>query len=147
MGAEENLRKVEAGFAAVNARDVTTFIGLLDPEFQLKLVVRPPMLGLQQGLSGADQLRYYFDLVFSAMPDFHLDQVALRANGNMVYHEVIARGTHQVSFTLPGGVRIPATGQRIEMPVEVYHTFDPSGRYMSSTVNVNMIDVLKNISP
>ena len=142
MGAEDNLRTVEAGFAAVNAHDLDGFIALLDPEFRLQLVFKPPMV--QQGdLNGREELRRVLSLTNSAFPDYQMEQVALRANGNMVYHELMVRGTHQANLTLPNGVTVQPTGRRVEMPVEVYHTFDPAGRYMSSTIHVNLLDVLK----
>ena len=143
MSSEENLRKVEAGLVAVNIRDVETFLALLDPEFQLKLVLKPDMVNQEGAHNGKEELRAQINQVYSVFPDYQMEQVVLRAHGNMVYHEVIVRGTHQGGFTLPNGVTIAPTGRRVEIPVEVYHTFDPTGRFLSSTVYVNLLDVLK----
>lgn len=143
MSSEDNLHKVEAGFVAVNVRDIDAFLALLDPEFQLQLVFKPEMVNQPGAHNDKNELRAHFNLVYSAFPDYQMEQVSLRAFGNMVYHEVIVRGTHQGSFTLPTGVTISPTGRHVEIPVEVYHTFDPAGRFLSSTVNVNLMDVLK----
>ena len=72
-----------------------------------------------------------------------MDQIELRASGNMVYHEIVIHGTHKVAFILPNGIQVPPSGMKVDLPIEVYHTFDPAGRFISSTSYINLLDVLK----
>jgi predicted ester cyclase len=145
MSAEDNLRRVKLGFDAVNEHHIDAFIDLLDPEFRFQMVMRPQMLQTGGTINGPEGLRHYLNLFLTGFPDFHLEEISLRASGNMVYYEVIAHGTHTQGIPIPNSITIPATGQRVKIPVEVYHTFDTAGRYISTTVHVDIVDVIKQI--
>jgi predicted ester cyclase len=142
MSAEDNLNRIVAGFEAVSARDIDKFLSYLDPDFRLQVILKPLALHQQGTFNGKEGFRYYLNLLFTSFPDFHMDQIALRANGNMVYHEIVIHGTHQAAFTLPNGIVVPPSGMRVELPLEVYHTFDPTGRFISSTSYINLLVVL-----
>jgi len=144
MSSEENTAKIEAGFAFVNERNIDGFLSLLEPEFKLNLIMKPDMLQQAHGtLQGPDGFRYYLNLLYTAFPDYLMQQVSIRAHGNMVYQEIVIRGNHLGDFVLPNGIKIPPTRMKIEIPVEVYHTFDADGRFLSSTGYANLIDVVK----
>ena len=143
MPSQENMAKVEAGFTAVNKRDVETFLALLDPTFKLQLILKPEVLQAHGDLAGPEGFRYYLNLLYTAFPDYLMEQTKITAQGNMVYQEITIHGSHLGDFVLPNGLKVPPTGLRIAIPVEVYHTFDPSGRFLSSTGYANLIDVFK----
>jgi predicted ester cyclase len=140
---QDNANKIEAGFKAVNERDIETFLALLEPSFKLQLILKPELLQGKGTLHGLDGFRYYLNLLYTAFPDYVMEQVNITARGNMVYQEIIIHGTHQGEFELPNGMKIPPTGLRINIPVEVFHTFDAQGRFLSSTGYANMIEVFK----
>lgn len=143
MSAEDNLEKVAAGFAAVSARDFDLFLSYLDPEFQLEVIIKPLALHQQGTFNGKEGFHYYLNLLFTSFPDFHMDQFALRADGDMVYHEIVIHGTHAAAFTLPNGIEVPPTHMRVDLPLEVYHSFSPDGRFIGSTSYINILDVIK----
>jgi len=143
MGSQENMAKVEAGFKAVNNRDVETFLALLDADFKLQLILKPELLQAHGDLKGQEGFRYYLNLLYTAFPDYLMEQTKIAAHGNMVYQEITIHGNHLGDFILPTGMKIPPTGLKIQIPVEVYHTFDVAGRFLSSTGYANLIDVFK----
>ena len=110
---------------------------------KLQVIIKPLALHQQGTFNGKEGFRYYLNLLFTSFPDFHMDQVTLRAEGNMVYHEVVIHGTHEVAFTLPNGLEVPPTHTRVNLPIEVYHTFAPDGRFLSSTGYINILDVVR----
>jgi predicted ester cyclase len=143
MSPEDNLSIVEAGFKAVTERDVEAFLALLDPSFQLHLILKPELLQTHGTLHGIEGFRYYLNLLFTAFPDYEMELVGITSHGNMVYQQLVIHGTHKGEFELPNGMKIPPTGLRVNIPVEVYHTFDQDGRFLSSTGYANIIEVLK----
>lgn len=143
MSVDDNLRKIEAGFAAVSARNIDGFLAILDPDFRLQVIIKPLALHQAGTFNGKDGFRYYLNLLFTSFPDFQMDQGVLQANGNKVYHEMVIHGTHEVAFTLPNGIQVPPSHTRINLPLEVFHTFDAEGRFMSSTCYINILDVVR----
>ncbi len=61
----------------------------------------------------------------------------------MVYQEFVILGTHSGPLLLPNGVRLPPTGMKIRLPVEVFHTFNSEGGFVSSTGYANLLDIMK----
>jgi len=143
MSAQDNLNIITAGFAAVEAHDIERFLSYLDPDFKLQLIIKPMALHQQGSFNGKDGFRHYLNLLLTSFPDFRLEQIALRADGDTVYHEMVVRGTHQAALTLPNGIVVPATHTRVNLPIEAYYTFSPDGRFLSSTGYVNILDVIR----
>jgi ketosteroid isomerase-like protein len=143
MSAQDNMTKVEAGFKAVNERDLDTFLALLEPDFKLLLILEPAALQTQASLGGREGFKSYLDLLYSAFPDFRMEQVTISGHRNMVYQEIIIYGSHLGKFVLPTGLKIPPTGLKVRIPVEIYHSFDDTGCFKSSTGHAKLIDVLK----
>ena len=143
MSAEDNVRKVEAGLAAVNARDTAGFMRLLEPGFKLHLLIKPEQLMPQGQKSEPEAFGEYLSMLYSAFPDFHVEQTNIRGSGNMVHQELVVHGTHSGALTLPNGLRVPPTGLRVRFPCEVFHTFNAGGGFVGSTGYVNLLDMMK----
>ncbi len=143
MSPQDNLHKIQAGFKAVNERDIEAFLALLDPSFRLQLIVKPEVLQAHGTLEGLEGFRFYLNLLYSAFPDYSMEETRITAYRNMVYETITIRGTHKGDFQLPNGIKVPPTGLKVTIPVEVYHTFDDEGRFLSSTGYADLIDVLK----
>lgn len=143
MSAQDNLNKIAAGIAAVEAHDIEQFLSYLDPDFKLQLIIKPMALHQQGSFNGKDGFRHYLNLLLTSFPDFRMEQVALRAEADTVYHEMVIHGTHQAAFALPNGIVVPPTHMQVNLRIEAYYTFSPDGRFMSSTGYVNILDVLR----
>jgi hypothetical protein len=143
MSAQDNMTKVEAGFKAVNEGDINTFLALLESDFKLLLIVEPETPQTQASLGGRDGFKSYLDLLYSAFPDFRMEQITISAHRNMVYQKIIICGCHLGEFVLPTGLKIPPTRLKVRIPVEIYHTFDETGSFRSSTGHAKLVDVLK----
>ncbi len=137
------MRKVEAGLAAVNARDVAGFIRLLEPGFKLYLIVKPEQLMPQGQISGPEGFASYLNMLYTAFPDVHLQQESLKANGNIVHQELVIQGRHSGALVLPNGKVLPPTGLRVQIPTEVFHTFNDQGGFVSSTGYANLLDIMR----
>lgn len=143
MSTQDNMRKVEAGLAAVNRRDVAGFIRLLEPGFKLYLIVKPEQLMPQGQISGPEGFAAYLNMLYSAFPDVHLQQESLKASGNIVHQELVIHGRHSGPLVLPNGRVLPPTGLRVRIPTEVFHTFNDQGGFISSTGYANLLDIMK----
>jgi len=143
MSAQDNIAKVEAGLKAVNEHGIDEFVALLEPDFKLQLILEPATSQSPGAANGRDGFRAYLWLLFSAFPDFRMEQVRISAHGNKVYQEIIVYGAHLGEFVLPNGLKIPPTGLEVRILVEIYHTFNESGGFISSTGHAKLVDVLK----
>jgi len=143
MSADDNIKKIEAGLAAVNAKDMDGFVRLLEPGFKLHVLVKPEQLMPQGQKSKPEAFREYLGMLYGAFPDFHVEQINIRGNGNMVHQELIIHGTHTGTLTLPNGMLIPPTRLRIRIPCEVFHTFNTSGGFIASTGYVSLLDMIR----
>jgi predicted ester cyclase len=143
MSAQDNINKVLAGVEAVNRRDIAGFVRLLEPDFKLYLILKPEQLLPQGSISGAEGFGTYLTMLYTAFQDVEFQQQSLQASGNMVHQEFLIIGRHTGPLVLPNGVSIPPTGRRIRLPVEVFHTFNDQGGFVSSTGYANLLDVLK----
>ena len=143
MTAEDNKKKILAGTAAVNNRDVEGFMRILEPGFKLYLIVKPERLLPQGKVSGAEGFGTYLNMLYTAFSDMVFQQMSVQAQGNMVHQEFLIIGKHTGSLSLPNGVVLPPTGFKIRLPVEVFHTFNNEGGFVSSTGYVNLLDIMK----
>jgi predicted ester cyclase len=143
MAEKENIAKIETGLAAVNARDVAGFTRLLEPGFKLHLLIKPEQLMPHGQKSGADAFADYLNMLYTAFPDFHIEQVNIRAGGNMVHQEVKIHGAQRGPLALPNGITLPPSGMQVNIPVEVFHTFNASGGFIGSTGYVNLLDIAR----
>jgi predicted ester cyclase len=143
MGAEENKKKILDGLKAVNERDVEGFIRLLEPGFKLYLITKPEQLLPPGSISGAEGFGTYLNMLYTAFSDIDFWQVKIEAHGNMVHQEFVIIGQHTGPLQLPNGMKLPPTGFKIRLPVEVFHTFNNEGGFVSSTGYVNLLDIMK----
>jgi predicted ester cyclase len=140
---QENIAKVTAGFVAVNNRDIPAFVALLEPDFKLFLIVKPERLMPQGQVSGPEGFAKYLEMLYTAFSDVVFDQQGITANGNMVYQQLVVRGKHTGPLTLPNGITLPATKLKVNLPTEVFHTFNEQGGFVSSTGYANLMDIMK----
>ena len=143
MTAEDNKKKILAGTVAVNNRDVEGFIQLLEPGFILYLIVKPERLLPQGKFSGAEGFSTYLGMLYTAFSDIVFQQETVEAQGNMVHQEFLIVGKHTGPLLLPNGVELPPTGFKIRLPIEVFHTFNAEGGFISSTGYANLLDIIK----
>ena len=143
MTTQDNIDKVTAGFAAVNNRDIPAFIALLEPDFKLFLIVKPERLMPQGQVSGPDGFAKYLEMLYTAFSDVVFDQQSITANGNMVYQQLVVRGKHTGPLMLPNGIQLPPTKLKVNLPTEVFHTFNEQGGFVSSTGYANLMDIMK----
>ena len=143
MTAEDNKNKILAGTAAVNNRDIEGFTRLLEPGFKLFLIVKPEQLLPQGRVSGPEGFATYLNMLYTAFSDVVFHQESVQAQGNMVHQEFLIIGKHTGPLLLPNGIQMPPTGIKIRLPVEVFHTFNNQGGFVSSTGYVNLLDLMK----
>jgi predicted ester cyclase len=145
LSAQENINKVESGLAAVNNHDVEGFVRLLEPGFKLYLIVKPENLMPQGQISGREGFAGYLNMLYTAIPDVHLRQDNIQASGNIVHQQLVILGKHSGPIELPNGRVLPPTGLKVQMPTEVFHTFNEQGGFISSTGYANLLDVVKQL--
>jgi predicted ester cyclase len=143
MSAEDNKNKILAGTAAVNNRDIEGFTRLLEPGFKLYVIVKPEKLLPHGKVSGAEGFSAYLHMLYSAFSDVVFQQESLHALGNLVHQEFLIIGKHTGRLFLPNGIQLPPTGFKIRLPIEVFHTFNDQGGFVSSTGYANLLDILK----
>ncbi len=98
-----NTELVRWAFDRLNDRDIATLKQLWTPE----TVERFP----DRTCRGADEIAAYFEGVFAALPDFHMEIVNVAEQNDDVYVHWHLTGTH--SGAAWSGIE--ATGKRIEM--------------------------------
>jgi hypothetical protein len=67
---------------------------------------------------GKDQTLGIWATMRAALPDFNHNLRNLREAGNMVYGTVEVTGTHKGTLSVPHGPTLPATGRRLQNPLE-----------------------------
>jgi len=143
MSAEDNKKKILAGTIAVNNRDIEGFVRLLEPGFKLFLIVKPENLLPSGKVSDPSGFSTYLGMLYKAFGDVVFQQQSIQAQGNMVHQDFLIIGQHSGPLTLPNGMEIPPTGIHIRLPVEVFHTFNDKGGFISSTGYANLLDIMK----
>jgi predicted ester cyclase len=142
MGIQANMDKVVAGLQAVNNRNLLGFTSLLEPGFKLFLMVKPELLMPKGQVSTPEGFAKYLNMLYTAFPKGNFAQKKITANGNMVYQELMLLGVHEGILELPSGVALPATGLKVKLPIEVFHTFNIQGGFICSTGYVNLLDIM-----
>lgn len=97
-----NAELVRGAFDALNRRDLSA----VRPFWTADTIERFP----DRTCRGTDEIAAYFEATFAAIPDWHLEIVALAAQGEHVFVHWHMTGTH--AGVLLG---IAATGKRIEL--------------------------------
>jgi len=143
MTAEDNKNKILAGTTAVNNRDIEGFTRLLEPGFKLFLIVKPERLLPHGKVSGTEGFSTYLGMLYTAFSDAIFQQKSVQAQGNMVHQEFLIIGKHTGPLLLPNGIELPPTGLNIRLPIEVFHTFNNEGGFVSSTGYANLLDIMK----
>jgi hypothetical protein len=82
-------------------------------------------------------------MLYTAFSDVVFHQESVQAQGNMVHQQFLILGKHTGPLQLPNGLQIPPTGLKIRLPIEVFHTFNIQGGFISSTGYVNLLDIMK----
>lgn len=91
---QENVELVQRVFDAISRRDLPGFLDLMDPA----VVATPRIVSVEGGsLHGHEGMREWWDAIFGAFPDFHIDVVTVRAAGDTTVAHVVARGRGQGS--------------------------------------------------
>jgi steroid delta-isomerase-like uncharacterized protein len=86
---------------------------------------------------GADEIAAYFDEVFRALPDFHMEIVALAQDGDHVFVRWHLTGTHRGPFA-----GFDPTGRRIELDgIDDFVVRD--GRVVSNFVVFDQMEVAR----
>ena len=67
---------------------------------------------------GKDQSLGVWATLRAALPDFNHNLRNLREAGSMVYATVEVTGTHTGTLAIPHGPTLPATGRRVQNPLE-----------------------------
>jgi steroid delta-isomerase-like uncharacterized protein len=98
-----NAELIRWSFEVLNAHDVTPLRAFWTDE----TVERFP----DATCRGAAQIAAYFETLFRAIPDFHMDIVAMAAEGDAVFVRWHLTGTH----TGPGFAGLEPTGKRIAL--------------------------------
>lgn len=143
MTAEDNKKKILAGTTAVNNRDIEGFTRLLAPGFKLYLIVKPEKLLPHGKVSGPEGFSTYLGMLYTAFSDVVFQQESVQAQGNMVHQEFLIIGKHTGPLLLPNGMVLPPTRLKIRLPIEVFHTFNNMGEFVSSTGYANLMDIMK----
>ena len=145
MGTQENMDKIVAGLMAVNNRDLKGFTSFLEPGFKLYLMVKPELLMPKGQVDTPEGFASYLEMLYTAFPNGYFAQKKIQANGNMVYQEIMLLGVHNGALELPSGIVLPATGLKVKLPIEVFHTFNNQGGFVSSTGYVNLLDIMNQL--
>jgi predicted ester cyclase len=143
MSAEDNKNKILTGLKAVKAHDVDGFTRLLEPGFKLYVITKPEQLFPQGSLNGREGFGTYLNMLYTAFADVDFQQLNIEAQGNMVHQEFRITGKHTGPLVLPNGVKVSPTGIKINLQVEVFHTFNAEGGFISSTGYANLLDIMK----
>jgi ketosteroid isomerase-like protein len=93
MSAHETVtaRELVAALAeAMNAHDIDAFVSLFAMDYDSRQPVHP-----DRAFQGRDQVRANWSAVFSGVPDFRAELVAVAAEGATAWSEWLWRGTHE----------------------------------------------------
>jgi steroid delta-isomerase-like uncharacterized protein len=89
---------------------------------------------------GLAAVRAYYEALFRAAPDLHIDVVATHAAGEAVVLEVRLRGTHLGTWR-----GLPATGRRLDVPICGIFTFDEQDRLAGERIYYDRATVLTQL--
>jgi steroid delta-isomerase-like uncharacterized protein len=89
---------------------------------------------------GLAAVRAYYESLFRAAPDLHIDIVASHAAGDAVVLEVRLSGTHLGTWR-----GLPATGRRLDLPICGIFTFDEQDRIAGERIYYDRATVLSQL--
>src|SRR5262245_21242613 len=105
-----NLDLARKALQATEAGDMATITSLVTDDLQF-LGVTPQALGKQEFLG-------FIQSLHDAFPDFKFNETSASESGDTATIKHKISGTHTGTFNVPGMPPIPATGQKIQLPVE-----------------------------
>jgi steroid delta-isomerase-like uncharacterized protein len=89
---------------------------------------------------GRDQVRAYYETLFVAMPDLHIDVSRRHVSEDAIILEVIISGTHTGPWR-----GLPGTGRRLEFPLCGVYSFDADDRLLGEKIYYDRATVLRQI--
>lgn len=132
MSTEQNKALVRNFEELINSRDLDTALTLLNPDF----ADHTPAVGLPPGAEG---VRAFFTMQFSAFPDSRSTSLDMIAEGDKVVHRMSTEGTHQGDF-----LGIPATGKRVMMTyIDIWRIAD--GKLAEHWVEADMMGMMQQL--
>ncbi len=142
MSEQDNRATIQDLVAGFNAHDLDQFLRPFAPGFRMHVILKPEQLLPPGQLTNPAAYAAYLLMLFAAFPDLLVETFSLEASAQMVYHQIIVHGTHRGPLTLPNGRTLQPTGFFIDLPMEIFHSFDAAGHYVASTSYVNLLDVM-----
>src|SRR5262245_58996882 len=89
---------------------------------------------------GRDQVTAYYETLFQALPDLHIDIRRRHRSEDAVILEVVITGTHQGAWR-----GLPGTGRRVGFPLCGIFTFDDEDRLQGEKIYYDRATVLRQI--
>jgi steroid delta-isomerase-like uncharacterized protein len=105
MSEQDNIKVVQANFAALNAHDLDKWSQSLTADAKAEGTGQPTPMNLEQN-------RMFLQGFLTAFPDIHWDVTRTIAQGNDVVMHWTGTGTHTGPLRTPTGNSIPATGKK-----------------------------------
>lgn len=116
---KDNERLIRDAFAALNERDLETFLGGISGSVE---VTRP---GYDDPLEGKEAYRTDLDDLLAAFPDVTVTVDRVFGEGEWWCTTATMTGTHEGTFTAPDGTEIPPTQREFELPqAEIFRIRD-----------------------
>jgi steroid delta-isomerase-like uncharacterized protein len=110
VSVSENLRLVDRGINALNAKDLEGFLGLhAESVVQTSPVAPEPLKGLAA-------TKEVFKGFFAAFPDLHVRKERGLGEGDWVSWQGVITGTQRGPFQGPGGQSVPPTMKSVRIP-------------------------------
>lgn len=130
--AEDNVKVVEAFFAALNRHDLNQMDQLRDTGFEG---------GTIAGTMNAERIHRYNETLVTGFPDLHIEINLIVAEGNYVVANWTLTGTHTGMFRTPSRVVIPPSGRSAKMVGS--HTFEiRNGKIIRDWFYTDMVSLL-----
>jgi len=104
MSEKDNLHLAEQAITALNARDLDSYMKLLDHSYVWETELMPNQL------RGPDAARQMLEGYFKAFPDLHFETEQILTSGDYLVTRVRLTGTHKGNF-----MGIPATNKAIHI--------------------------------
>jgi hypothetical protein len=133
MAEAHNQAAVDSLRQAINNHDLDSFFKLVSADYSLHAAQSGELL------QGQDEVRAFFDMLFTAFPDLVLLSIWAETSRQMVYQKVEFHGTHLGLLPMPDRTTAEASGKAIALPVEMFHYFDAERAVASTTVYVALV--------
>ncbi len=132
---ESNLRRWTEHVLAENRRDLERLIGTLAEDAVYEVVP------LKQVWRGKDEIRQFYNMLWTAVPDVKLDLRSRVADEHYVVEESHVHGTH--TGPLFG---IPPSGRHIEFDLVIYFPFR-NGEIMGERMYLDVNSITGQVAP